>query len=73
MLGGEFGIVHQGIEVRGDEEGGGIEEGSLLEGLQVGSQVLNSILNASSQVGTEGTLLLVYQDSTRAGGGLLIN
>ena len=73
VLGGESRIVHQGVEVGGDEERGGIEEGCLLEGLLVGCQMLNSILYAGCQVGTEGTLLLVDEHCTRPGRGLLIN
>ena len=73
VLGGESRIVHKGVEVGGDEEGGGIEEGCLLERLLVGCQVLNFILYAGGQVGTEGALLLVDEDGTRACRGLLIN
>jgi len=73
VLGGESRIVHKGVEVGGDEEGGGIEERCLLEGLLVGCQVLNLILYAGGQVGTEGTLLLVDEHCTRPGRGLLID
>ena len=73
VLGGESRIVHQGVEVGSDEEGGGVEEGCSLERLLVGCQMLNSILYAGGKVGTEGTLLLVDEDGTRAGRGLLIN
>jgi len=73
VLGGESRIVHKGVEVGGDEEGGGIEERCLLEGLLVGCQVLNLILYAGGQVGTEGTLLLVDEHCTRPGRRLLID
>jgi hypothetical protein len=73
VLGGELGVGEEGVEVGGNEEGRGVEEGGLIEHGEVGGEVLGLVLEAGSKVGAEGTFLVVDQDGAAASRGLLID